>query len=67
MDPNVTIFQAIAEYLTVDSKTGVGYCSIRGAAQLIGIDQSGLSKLFKTTQKGEEIKYSELAKTLIQQ
>ena len=42
----ITIFENIQKELRVDAATGVGYCSIRGAARICGVTEQTLSAHF---------------------
>ena len=59
----ITIFENIQKELRIDATTGVGYCSIRGAATIAGVDQSSLSHTLKT---GEGLEPSKLAESLME-
>ena len=45
---NLSTFDQIKKELRIDSATGVGYCSIRGAARIGGIDESSLRESFQS-------------------
>ena len=58
---SITIFENIQSELRVDPVTGIGYCSIRGAARIAGVDQNGLARNFR----GEDLEPSKLAESLM--
>ena len=58
----ITIFENIQEELRIDAETGVGYCSIRGAATIAGVDESTLREQFKSA----GLEPSKLAESLVE-
>ena len=60
----ITIFENIQKELRIDAATGVGYCSIRGAARICGVDEQALRKSLKT---GADFIASKMVQSLIAQ
>ena len=60
---SITIFENIQKELRIDAVTGVGYCSIRGAATIAGVDQESVRKALKT---GADLEPSKLAESLVE-
>lgn len=46
---NISVFENIQSELRVDPATGIGYCSIRGAARIAGVSHVALINSFKTS------------------
>ena len=61
---SITIFENIQKELRIDAATGVGYCSIRGAARICGVDQESIRKSLKS---GADFIASKMAQSLILQ
>ena len=61
---SITIFENIQKELRIDAATGVGYCSIRGAARICGVDEQALRKSLKT---GADFIASKMVQSLIAQ
>ena len=59
---SITIFENIQKELRIDAATGVGYCSIRGAATIAGVDESTLREHFKSA----GLEPSKMAESLVE-
>ena len=58
----ITIFENIQKELRIDAATGMGYCSIRGAATIAGVEHSSLVRCFQ----GGALEPSKLAESLME-